>query len=224
MEFCQILWFTHYFNGAYEQIITLRRIIIQSFMRLFLYIVIPHDPFQGIDADESWNIPIVRDPLKGDLLSKLHGRKSSENDPLTVMNDSCRDSKEFSCHCHIGVTLSSNANRFNPDRNHASKQSNLEFLSVASNILRTNYDGDSIGLLPFINSIELLERIVDIDNVDILRLFVVSKLAGRAYDVTAHNTNTITDIKNSLLQSIKYDNPELVLSKMVALPRGKMSI
>lgn len=98
-----------------------------------------------------------------------------------------------------------------------------QFLMLATQIINCNYAGDPSSLQSFINSVELLEKISDSQE-EILRLFLLSKLEGRASDAAAENQNTIREIKDSLKKNIRYDQSNLIAAKIQALPYEKLHL
>lgn len=104
------------------------------------------------------------------------------------------------------------------------KQDAMNFLNVACAVMNTVYYGDYAELNPFINSIKLLEHVVHESNTDLLRLFIISKLAGRAYDAVVNNSDSIEHLKKSLIETIKPDDHKLIEAKMIMLSRDNMNV
>lgn len=116
------------------------------------------------------------------------------------------------------ITKSSSEERFDNGKD------KFQILMLASSVINYNYAGDPLYLMSFINAIQLLETLAKNDEQEILRLFIISKLTGSAYDIVSNNDNTIEDIKTSLLKNIKYDSYEVVLSRMLVLPYETLSV
>lgn len=103
-------------------------------------------------------------------------------------------------------------------------QDEIKFLTLATRLISNNYCGDYEGLEPFIRSIELLESIVEKNNKEYLRMFILSKLYGRASEVIPANLTTIKEIKDSLRNYILHNQSNLISAKIQALPYEQLSL
>lgn len=112
---------------------------------------------------------------------------------------------------------------FSRESNENEYKEKIQFLMLASQIINCNYAGDPSSLMSFINSVELLERIANSQE-EILRLFILSKLEGRALVAVSVNQNTIDEIKDSLKKNIRYDQSNLISAKIQALPYERLSL
>lgn len=99
----------------------------------------------------------------------------------------------------------------------------IQFLMLATQVINSNYTGDPSGLMSFLNSIELLENVATSQE-NILRLFILSKVEGRALQAVSVSQNTIKEIKDSLKVNIRYDQSNLISAKIKALPYEKLSL
>lgn len=61
-----------------------------------------------------------------------------------------------------------------------------------------SFNGNPHYLENFVHSITLLESFAQGDDIEVLKLFVMSNLTGRALRAVSANEGTIADIKNSL--------------------------
>lgn len=82
-------------------------------------------------------------------------------------------------------------------------QSYLDVINICTQVISTSYSGNPTCLQNFIECIELLETIISDSNTDILRQFILSRLEAKARLAVINNSDTIQDIKNSLLKNIK---------------------
>lgn len=101
----------------------------------------------------------------------------------------------------------------------------MTFLTLACTVIGEHYYGDPVKLQSFVSSIELLEKIARTDhNIEILRLFVISRLVGKAYDAVSDSMNSIDNIKTSLIRNIEKTSFKLIKFELIALSCEKQSI
>jgi len=129
-----------------------------------------------------------------------------------------------------GTTITTKYNKidsegkFNNDNNAIHIQDEIKFLTLATRLISNNYCGDYDGLESFIRSIELLESLVQKNNEEYLRIFILSKLYGRASEVIPANLATIKEIKDSLRKHIIPNQSNLISAKIQALPYEQLSL
>lgn len=102
-------------------------------------------------------------------------------------------------------------------------QTPADAMTIVSRSLNKNYAGDPLGLSAFINTIELLEDLVEAANTNVLLRAIISKLEGKAHDALPANPPTIQAIKDALKANIKPDNSEIIEGRITALRSDHMS-
>lgn len=102
-------------------------------------------------------------------------------------------------------------------------QSTIDILRLFAQTINKNYSGDPLGLPAFINSIELLESVVTSDNINTLKMFILSKLESKALEAIPTNPETIQIIKNALKEKIKPDSSKIIEGRMLALKHDNMT-
>lgn len=92
-----------------------------------------------------------------------------------------------------------------------------DYYSMCSRQLNYTYDGDAVGLPPFIDSIELLQTMDEQKQFEnILKGVIWSKLKGKAREYVPTNS-TIDQIKEILKKNIKVPSSKIVTGKFMAL-------
>lgn len=98
-----------------------------------------------------------------------------------------------------------------------------EYDNMCSRQLNCTYDGDPLGLSPFIDSIGLLQLMdAQKEHEEILRGVVRSKLKGTARDYVPANA-TIDEIKHKLKNNIKVTESKIISGRLMALKADKMN-
>ncbi|KAI8116606.1 hypothetical protein CVS40_11350 [Lucilia cuprina] len=99
----------------------------------------------------------------------------------------------------------------------ASIDEKTKFISMCSNIIRENYDGNPLTLNSFLDKISLIEELTA-PNLNICLIsFIKSKLDGKAREVLPENILSIEEIKNSLRSKIKPDSSKVVAGRIASL-------
>lgn len=100
-----------------------------------------------------------------------------------------------------------------------------DYYNMCTRQLSKIYEGDPLGLFPFIASIELLQK-MDKENVftDILLNVVMTKLQGIALESIPKEDVTIQKIIDGLKKNIKSDNSEIIEGKIMALKADKNNL
>ncbi|KAI8129759.1 hypothetical protein CVS40_1314 [Lucilia cuprina] len=92
-----------------------------------------------------------------------------------------------------------------------------KFISMCSNIIRENFDGNPLSLNSFIDKINLIEELTVPDLSNCLISFIKSKLDGKAREILPENITSIDQIKNTLKNRIRPDNSKVVAGRIAAL-------
>lgn len=94
----------------------------------------------------------------------------------------------------------------------------IEFFNLCSRTISNNFSGDPLALTAFINSIKLLESMVEnVEHTAMLKSFIMTKLTGSAQDAVPNDPATVDVIINALKGAIKPENSKIVMGKMIAL-------
>lgn len=100
----------------------------------------------------------------------------------------------------------------------------IEYYNLCSRTLTATYEGDPLGLTPFIRSIELLESLDgDKTHQTVLRDFVLTKLKGVASECQTENP-TIKQIIDTLKLKIKPENSKIISGKMMAIKADRTNL
>lgn len=102
---------------------------------------------------------------------------------------------------------------------------NVEFLRLCGETIPNIYTGEPLGLLPFLNAIELLVQIADTDNLrNLLISFVKTRMNGKAIEYLPVNNVSIASIIEALKKHIKPENDKVIRGKMAALRTDRISL
>lgn len=108
---------------------------------------------------------------------------------------------------------------------HSSKMAltSNDYYGMCSRQLNYTYDGDPLGLPPFIDSIELLQ-VMDAQkqHENILKGVIWSKLKGKARDYVPAGAS-VNEIKEKLKKSIKVPSSKIITGRLMALKADKMN-
>lgn len=129
----------------------------------------------------------------------------------TNLTDS--DSSDKSVQSVINATLHDPTENININM----AQTPKDFMAMASNTINSKFTGDPIGLDTFIDGIELLERLCEEQNKDLLLKFLMTRMEGRARELMKPAPATTRDIIDRLKASIKTESSKVVEGKILAL-------
>lgn len=113
---------------------------------------------------------------------------------------------------------------FKSSIHNSSKLSKSKILSHCVEIVNHNSDGNCSELHSFIDSVELLESIIEDSDKETLRKFIMSRLTGKTRLAIYSNNKTIDDIKKSLLETIKPIGYKLIEAQMQTLAQNKLNV
>lgn len=100
----------------------------------------------------------------------------------------------------------------------------VELLRLAAQTINKNYNGDPLGLVAFINSVDLLKSVACATTLPTLKQFILTKLEGKALEAVPQTPASIDEIINSLKANIKPDSSKVVAGRMMALRAEKTSL
>lgn len=100
--------------------------------------------------------------------------------------------------------------------------SKLDFLGHCSRTINYIYNGDALGLMPFINAVELLKSVCENDDhKGVLLQFVKTKLQSRALECLPDTCDSIDELIKELKNKIKPENSDVVEGRLMALKADK---
>lgn len=99
----------------------------------------------------------------------------------------------------------------------ASLEEKTKFITMCSNIIRENYDGNPLNLNSFLDKINLIQEITASNLNTCLISFLKSKLDGKAREVLPENITSIDQIKDLLKAGIKPDSSKVVAGRIAGL-------
>lgn len=82
-------------------------------------------------------------------------------------------------------------------------QDKISFLSLACKIIDKNFDGNPLSLSRFLHNVELLESMTEERHIETLRIFILSRLEGKAYEAVESFRDSIEGIKTSLRNMVE---------------------
>lgn len=105
----------------------------------------------------------------------------------------------------------------------------IDFLKLCGETIPTHFNGDPLLLMPFLNSIDLLNSVASsAGNANVLTAtlinFIKARLTSKSLDNLTTTDVTIDDIKNRLTNTTKPDNEKIVRGKMAALRMDRNSM
>lgn len=103
-------------------------------------------------------------------------------------------------------------------------QTKKEFMAFAAQTLNFRFSGKPDELETFVAGVELLEELVEDDNRDILKKFVLTRLEGEARDAVPENPASVTVIINALRNTIKREPSKVIEGKLLALKSDGSSL
>lgn len=136
-------------------------------------------------------------PTKNDSPNKTDSKTNSQSKSQTTSNENT----------HTNTNSSSNKN---------SEMDEAQFIKTCGAQINKDFSGDPLSLKSFINSINLLKR-VGANNLETLRLFVLTKITGKAQECIRENPATVDEIIEDLKKYIKPDNSKVIEGRMQAL-------
>lgn len=122
-------------------------------------------------------------------------------------------------------------NEINPDSDISTSEtfedtmaiSNLEFLRLCGETIPNAFSGNPLHLKPFINAINLLEKMADsAELLNLLISFIKTRLHGKALESLTATEVTIEQIRNKLERNIKPENEKVIRGRMAALKADKL--
>lgn len=99
----------------------------------------------------------------------------------------------------------------------ATIEEKTKFISMCSNIIRENYNGDPLTLNSFLDKIILIKELTAENLETCFIAFIKSKLDGKAREVLPENISNITQITDTLKDRIRPDNAKIVEGRIAAL-------
>lgn len=112
-------------------------------------------------------------------------------------------------------SVSDNSSKNNSELNQVNMDQTA-FLNFAAKQIPQNYSGNPLELRAFVNSIKLLKQLGPTHH-DMLKTFVLTKLAGKALEVIPLEPATFDAIVNALEANIKPESTKVIEGKMMAL-------
>lgn len=117
-------------------------------------------------------------------------------------------------------TNTNTPNNSNKTNNKMATNAN-DYYNMCTRQLNYTYEGDALGLPPFIDSIELLQSMdPQKTNENILRGVIRSKLKGKAREYIKNNA-TVEEIKTTLQNKIKVTGSKIITGRLMALRADK---
>lgn len=100
-----------------------------------------------------------------------------------------------------------------------------KFIAQASQVITKNYDGDSLSLNSFINSVNLMRNLTDDEYMPLLIQFVITKLGESALECVPSNPRSLDEIIRGLRSNILPDTVDEIAGDLLALKfdRNKIS-
>lgn len=139
---------------------------------------------------------------------KFYSSSKSESNSESEINNSFEESFE--------ETFSETNDKSFHNHKMSGQISEIEFMGLCARTVNHTYTGDPLALESFINSVKLLKRVVG-PHGELLREFVISKLAGRALEAIPRDANTVDLIFDALRNAIKPDSSKVIEGRMLAL-------
>lgn len=176
---------------------------------------------------EKLGIPVT---LPGKLLSTIHyipdsnpnyqhgnsnsdSKNNSSDDSKTNSTNDSNTKNNSSDNSIPNSTGNSNHNQ-NPVNN--STMEPAQYLKLCGSQINRDFSGDPLTLKSFISSIKLLKSIAP-NNANTLKLFVISKLTGKALECIRAEPETVEEIIEDLNKFIKPDNSKIIEGRLQAL-------
>lgn len=199
-----ILFYTKPFNNRISEssqkeifckIIHCRELLCKCFCKLNCKIKIPF----GVDLFEE---------IKRDILTESESEadaSASESGSETSIGE------EYNFRLESKGTDSKNISSM------ASIEEKTKFITMCSNIIRENYDGNPLNLSSFLDKINLIQEITAPNLNTCLISFLKSKLDGKAREVLPDSITSIDQIKDLLKAGIKPDSSKVVAGRIAGL-------
>lgn len=103
--------------------------------------------------------------------------------------------------------------------------SEINFYNLCARTFTEAYAGDPLALKPFINQINMAQRMCQNDGHEaILKDFIMSHVKGLASDILPADPDSIETIKKTLLAKIKPENSKVVKGKLMALKADRNNL
>lgn len=116
-----------------------------------------------------------------------------------------------------GTETVGNSSTTSQNLNMATIDQKKSFIAMCANIIRDNYDGNPLVLDSFIDKVNLIQDLTDVNLNGTLVSFIRSKLEGKAREALPEDVSTVEEIKVALKRKIKLENSKVVAGKIAAL-------
>lgn len=181
-------------SSIHKKILYCRELLLKCLRKLECKIKVPYgvNLFQLVEREDLMNSESKIDILNDDK-DKLEVERKVGND--------------------IGLEDGNSLNIFKM----ATIEEKTKFISMCSNIIRENYDGNPLTLNSFIDKINLIEELTASNLNTCFISFLKSKLDGKAREVLPENISSVDQIKNALKNRIKPDNSKVVAGRIASL-------
>lgn len=107
------------------------------------------------------------------------------------------------------------SNELNNDTNMV--QTVKDFITMANNTIGSKFDGDPLKLESFVDSCNLLDKMCEAGNKEIMLSFVLTRLEGKAREIIPENPANIKVITDALKAEIKEEPSKVIEGKILAL-------
>lgn len=159
----------------------------------------------------------IKVPFGEDLFELVDTKVMTDSDSETDVGDSEDDKKTLEDSADRKEDNIAITENITESTGMASIEEKTKFISMCSNIIRDNYDGNPLNLNSFIDKINLIEELAAPNLTICFISFIKSKLDGKAREVLPDNITSVDQIKNSLKSRIKPDNSKVVAGRIAAL-------
>lgn len=181
---------------------------------------LPSDIFEQVELDKISNVPNFLENSDTTIEETNQDAKStSTSSDITPENNSQENDHKESEH---GSNHDSNDNsdiESEPDLN-TDKMTDVETLRMVNSQLGSTYSGDPTTLESFIDSITLLDEIID-EKKALLVKIIKAKLTGRAREALSSTDDTVAKIIKSLRDNISQESSKVIQGRFTALHLSK---
>lgn len=207
-----VLTYTSLYDGTfssetklniYKSLIHSRELLVRCFGKLDCKVRVPHDVllFELVDG----NIEVESDS------ESIHKLETIDN------SDSYSSDEGNNKLGQPTVSSLGGIGNEGEDLNMATVERKKSFISMCSNIIRDNYDGNPLTLDSFLDKIHLIESLTEEDLKPTLVFFIKSKLEAKAREALPENVESVSEIKQALKSRIKPDSSKVIAGRIVAL-------
>lgn len=164
------------------------------------------------------NTPILENPLTEKTLDKSKNQTADNPSTAEKLSNLTSSGTEPNLDNSQLNKTDNSTNLFSqlPVNLNKNEMEQTQFLGLAAKTLSNNYSGDPVDLPAFINSVKFLKQ-VGAAHLEILKVFVMTKLTGKALQSVPLNPDDIDSIINALEANIKVESSKVVEGKMMAL-------